>query len=399
MKKRTNEIVHLSLRQLKNGNERYYIDYRYNGKRYREFLTNLILRTPKSGEDRAYNINVKLQAEAIRTQRESEILNGTFGTEKAKQSNKRNALLLDVLELYREEKERTGQSKSVPTTIKNLMHHLEKYQGKEVKIKNIDVDFCNGFVDYLAHAKTFGTGKVKGKGETKQLSKTTAKLYFDTFICALNFAVDLGYIANNPINRHTVNKKPITPIKKSRGYLSVDEVFKLIDTPCKQEEVKKAFLFGCFCGLRFSDVVNLKWGNIRKEGNAYKLDVTMKKTENNIVLTLNSYALQCLPERGKAKAIDNIFHLSDNSTVNKELKKWVKETGINKDISFHISRHTFATMLLTSGADVMTVSKLLGHKNVRTTQIYAEVIDAKKDEAVNNLARLMDKEKEKKYRK
>lgn len=394
MEKRTDETVHLSLRKMKNGCSRFYLDFRYNGKRYREFLTDLTLYVAKTPADRAHNKNVKRMAEAIRQQREYEIQDHTFGTNKANENRNKNTFLLDVLELYRQEKETTGQSSSVSTTIHNLILHLRKYKDC-VLLSNVDVDFCQGFVDYLATAKTFGTGKVKGEGEHKPLSKSTAKLYFDTFVCALNWAVDKGFMKNNPINKHNINKNPIKPPEHNRGYLTVEEVWKLIDTPYRKPEVKMAFLFSCFCGLRFGDVKKLRWGDIKQDGNEKKIDITMKKTARSVMIPLNSYALRWLPEQGKARTTDLIFPLKENSTINENLKEWAKEAGITKNVSFHISRHTFATLLLASGADITVVSGLLGHKNLRTTQIYAKVIDKKKDDAVDGYANMMDRERPK----
>lgn len=393
--KRTKEVVHLSLRKLANGCSRYYLDYRVNGKRYREFLTNLTLRPAHNTKDRTYNKNVAIQADAIKNERQREIISGTFGTEQARQMRFRNARLLDVLELYRQEKERTGQSKSVAITVHNLMLHVEAYCGKEQLIKDVSVEFCNDFVSYLTKAKAFGTNKVvdKKKGTRKPLRKATATLYFDTLVCALNWAVDMGYLKNNPINKHTVSRKNIRPPKKSRGYLTTDEVFRLIDTPYRNEAVKRAFLFGCFCGLRISDVKRLKWNDIKKEEEIYKIDITMKKTEDNIMIPLNNYALQWLPERGKAKPNDLVFNLPANTTMNNDLKTWAKAANITKNVSFHISRHTFATLLLTSGTPITVISKLLGHKSLKTTLIYAEVIDNDKNEAVDNLANFMDRKK------
>lgn len=88
---------------------------------------------------------------------------------------------------------------------------------------------------------------------------------------------------------------------------------------------------------------------------------------------------------GTAKADGFVFDLPNYFTINRCVKKWAKDAEIKKDVTFHIARHTFATTLLTLGADIYTTSKLLGHQNIRTTQIYAEVVNKKKVEAVNLL--------------
>lgn len=109
----------------------------------------------------------------------------------------------------------------------------------------------------------------------------------------------------------------------------------------------------------------------------------MKKTQKTLYLPLSGEALKWMPERGEAKDTDKVFYLPYPTYINVVLKTWAQNSGINKTITFHTARHTFATMMLTLGADLYTTSKLLGHTQVKTTQIYAKIVDKKKDEAVN----------------
>lgn len=387
--KRTNEVVHLTPRTLRTGNKSYYLDYRINGIRHRELLKNLMLIVPaKTAADRAHNKNVKLEAETIRAKREHEIINGTFGTNKAKADP--DLLLSDYLNQYQALKAMKGQSKSQATTIHNLMLHLEKYKGGNVTLMQVDKAFCNGFIDYLSGASTFNRYNT-GKGNTKPLKKSTARLYYNTLVCALNRAVEDGFISFNPTTKISKeDKKPIRPNSDARCFLTADEVRRLIETPFPNvrhnESVKRAFLFGCFCGLRISDIKALKWGNLLKDGENWYAVLTMKKTEKNIIVPLNRNALMWLPERGDKADTDFIFvGLPVETTISKGLKKWAKQAKITKDICFHVSRHTFATLELESGADITEVSSLLGHQNLSTTMIYAKVVDKKRVEAVSRL--------------
>ena len=109
----------------------------------------------------------------------------------------------------------------------------------------------------------------------------------------------------------------------------------------------------------------------------------MKKTQKTLYLPLSNEALKWMPERGEAKDTDKVFHLPNQTYINMVLKVWAANSGIAKTVTFHTARHTFATMMLTLGADIYTTSKLLGHTQVKTTQIYAKIVDKKKDEAVN----------------
>ena len=171
-----------------------------------------------------------------------------------------------------------------------------------------------------------------------------------------------------------------------RSYMTIEEVQALIDTPMPHEEyeiVKCAYLFSCFCGLRISDIIKLKWNDVFVDRGQYRLAVSMKKTKEPIYLPLSPEALKWMPERGGKSSEDNVFDLPSANTIRMQLKPWAKAAGISKRFSYHTSRHTFATMMLTLGADLYTVSKLLGHADVKMTQVYAKIINKKKDEAVN----------------
>ena len=164
----------------------------------------------------------------------------------------------------------------------------------------------------------------------------------------------------------------------------------LIATPMKNEAVKQAYLFSCFCGLRISDIISLKWKDVFVDRGQYRLAVSMQKTKESIYLPLSPEALKWMPERGEKTSEDHVFDLPSPTMINTLLKPWAKAAGIDKRFSFHTSRHTFATMMLTLGADLYTTSKLLGHADVKMTQVYAKIINQKKDDAVNLVNGLFD---------
>ena len=116
----------------------------------------------------------------------------------------------------------------------------------------------------------------------------------------------------------------------------------------------------------------------------------MQKTKEPLYLPISDEALKWLPQQNEVKGDDLIFPLTHEGTINKTLQKWAKDAGVTKHISFHVARHTHATMMLTLGADLYTVSKLLGHKNIATTQIYAKIVDKKKEEAISLIPNLTD---------
>lgn len=172
--------------------------------------------------------------------------------------------------------------------------------------------------------------------------------------------------------------------------MTVDEVRLLINTPMNNQQVKAAYLFSCFCGLRISDIAGLKWGNVFRDRGQYRLEVVIQKTKEPIYLPLSPEALRWMPERGEKGAEESVFTLPSSARINELLKPWAKSAGITKHITFHTARHTFATMMLTLGADLYTTSKLLGHADVRMTQVYAKIVNRKKDEAVNLVNGLFD---------
>ena len=172
--------------------------------------------------------------------------------------------------------------------------------------------------------------------------------------------------------------------------MTIEELKRLIGTECKYEIMKQAFLFSCLCGLRVSDIRKLKWSDLQKSGERIRIEIKMQKTKEPLYLPISDEALKWLPQQNEAKGDDLIFPLTHEGTINKILQKWAKDAGVIKHISFHVARHTHATMMLTLGADLYTVSKLLGHKNIATTQIYAKIVDKKKEEAISLIPNLTD---------
>ena len=150
-------------------------------------------------------------------------------------------------------------------------------------------------------------------------------------------------------------------------------------------EYANAFLFSCFCGLRHCDIIALRWEDIHydENGNAL-LSIIQKKTKEAISLPLCSEAIKHLPDRGNAPETEKVFAgLVSLGRSNVILHKWIEQAGISKHVTFHTARHTHATMMLTLGVDLYTVSKLLGHTNIQTTQIYAKLVDESKKKAID----------------
>lgn len=137
------------------------------------------------------------------------------------------------------------------------------------------------------------------------------------------------------------------------------------------------------------DARKLQWGSIKKTSDGKKqIELVQQKTGAVAYIPLSDNALQWLPSKGKKTGDDNVFELPHVSTIEKWLGHWGEAAGVKKHITYHVSRHTFGTLTLTYGADLYTVSKLMGHSNIHTTQIYAKIVDENKRKAVELIPKL-----------
>ena len=208
----------------------------------------------------------------------------------------------------------------------------------------------------------------------------------------MNKAVREGLLTANPM-KSLDRKEKFQPSPEDREFLTIEELRSLMALPCSNEQVKKAFVFSCFTGLRLSDARTLTWRKVYKtpDGKTLYIHVFMQKTQKPNNIPLSQEALNCLQPK---EALDEpIFTLpASDATINYHVKKLVKAAGVEKKVSFHCSRHTFATMMLTLGVDIYTTSKLLGHANVTTTAIYAKIVDKKKVDAMNLVNDLFTKD-------
>ena len=349
-----------------------------DGKRTYEFLKLYII--PEVDETaKARNANTLQAANAIKAQKIIELTNDEAGV--TKNTFRSKMLLIDWMKYYSDHKLKTGQSAAFHIQIDKAIKHLIKYKGDTITMKEVDKSYCLGFIDYLNNAK---------RKDGKLMAKVTTAGYFRCLNCALNLAVKEEIIPYNPITKINPDDRIKIP-ESTREYLTVDEIKLLIASKCINEPTKQAYLFSCFCGLRLGDIQALTWGDVILDGSQYRVKIVMKKTQKTLYLPLSDEALKWMPKRDDAKDTDKIFHLPYATYINIVLKTWAQNSGIAKTITFHTARHTFATMMLTLGADLYTTSKLLGHTQVKTTTIYAKIVDKKKDEAVNLVNNVFNK--------
>lgn len=170
----------------------------------------------------------------------------------------------------------------------------------------------------------------------------------------------------------------INTVEAPKETLSLDELKKLYQTPCDIDVLRRAALFSCLTGLRRSDIMALEWKNVMTytDGGHY-LDFTAVKTRRENIVPISNEAYALLGEERKGL----VFVGLKREMTYAPMKEWIKQAGITKKITFHCFRHTYASLEVSMGASIYTVSKMLGHKNVTTTQIYAELNDANKRKA------------------
>lgn len=170
----------------------------------------------------------------------------------------------------------------------------------------------------------------------------------------------------------------------------MDEIRTLIATPIRNREVKSAYLFSCFCGLRINNIRELKWNNIYDEDGQYHLKMEIRKGKSPIRIPLSSEAVKWMPERGRKIADDYVFDLPSPVMISLLIKDWGKAAGIKKRFTFQTARNTFAAMMLTLGADLYTTSQLLGLSDMKMTLEYVKMIEQRKEMAVNLVNGLFD---------
>lgn len=253
-------------------------------------------------------------------------------------------------------------------------HYLETFTKGSLKFADLNETFCNEFREYLLTTKS-------SKSNKTILSQNTALSYFNKLKATLKQAYKDEYL-HSDLNRKI---ESIKQAETQRNFLTLEELNSLVKTDCQNPLLKRAALFSALTGLRFSDIQKLIWGELEYiEGNGYFIRFEQQKTKSVEMMPISEQAYSLLGERKETN--DQIFEgLIYSAYLNKHLYQWIGAAGISKTITFHCFRHTFATLQLSKGTDIYTVSKMLGHRELKTTQIYAKIIDQTKREAANKI--------------
>lgn len=315
---------------------------------------------PHNQIERRHNDTTLMQAEAIRCLRVQNIVNDEFGF------LDRGRLNTDFLAYFR----KILQGRNAGW--KSLYKHFEHFAGGACRVSQVNVSLCLKFRDYLLTAKRFDR-------PDKTIHNNSASCYYRKFRGLLAIAYNdklLDEDLNPQLQR--IDRKP-TRIE----FLTQHELNDLSRTPCRIPVLKRASLFSCLTGLRFSDVHKLEWKDIipNLEGTGFNFRVRTQKTEAEALMPLSEDALKLCGERGRGR----IFQGLTKGMTDYPLRKWIEAAGITKHITFHCFRHTYAVLQLAGGTDIYTLSRMLTHKHVTTTEIYLDLLEQTKHQTLGRI--------------
>jgi len=381
----------ITLRQkpIKDGNISLYLDYYEKGKREYEFL-DLYLIPDDAPEAKRLNQATLKKAAAIKAER---TLNpdGRFakqnekhGIERAKKMPKLTEWIQTVYDM----KAKAGYSKTVLWNTSHIKALIEEYlafsKKRDPRLDKVEKTFIVGFLQYLQNEHP----NVTYKNSVRHLTDGSLKQYQQQLVTIFNEAVKEDIIDKNPFFNLKSEESFATP-ESNRTFLTIEELKRFMEARYSTrvvvaKENKMAFIFACFTGLRISDIRSLRWCDIQGINGIPHVRTTMVKTKKPIFVPLSMNAMLWMPKRQEgAKDTDHVFtKLPGQSSLNDFVQRVAKAAGIKKHITFHSSRHTFATLTLKACKDLYIVSKLLGHASINTTKVYAEVMDSTMDDAI-----------------
>lgn len=374
--------ITIRTRTLRTGSRSIYLDFYDKGKRWNEYL-NIFLVPDGEPDAKRLNEAAMAKANAIKSKRMLGI-EGETETTDGNQSELPTRVFADWLTDHIEEIRRNpayaaSTYRNYRSTVNVIKAYLQHRHRPRLLMAKIDRGFILGFIDFIEQTYR----NTKSPDNPKELSHHTLHLYQSTLVRMLNAAVKDGVLDRNPF--YSLERKDrIGKQQAEKEYLTKEELKAFAEAPTVNETTKRAFLFCCFTGLRYSDISTLTWRDIRQGDNGWMVSVKgMQKTGKQVVIPLNQSAMSLLPDMNGCKPSQKVFDMTCLSACNKCLKKIAAAAGIEKKISYHTSRHTFAVLALAAGGDIYTVGKLLGHTSINSTQVYADVVLETKIKAIN----------------
>ncbi|HBR10858.1 MAG TPA: recombinase [Chryseobacterium sp.] len=373
--------ISLNKRKLKDGRISLSIEYyrgsevNSEGKRRHlrsfENLDTYLFSEPKTPAEKKHNKEGLSFAESVLAIKKAEYVQGKFDL---KNTTKSKRTFLAFFSELTDEKMKQDSSNNYGNWF-STFQHLKKIVSPNFTFEEIDENFIKRVKNYFE--------KEALTKSNLPLSQNSKYSYFNKFKAAIRKAFDEGYLTIN----YATKVKSFEQAESQREYLTFDELQSLAKSECKYPILKSAFMFSCLSGLRWSDINTLIWSEVRDEGEFSKVNFRQEKTDGVEYLYISKQARELLGQRKDPE--DRVFRgLKYGMTYNTEIIRWCNRAGVPKHITFHSARHTNAVLLLENGADIYTVSKRLGHRELRTTQIYAKMIDKKNKEAAELIPEL-----------
>lgn len=337
----------------------------------RESLNLYLYSNPRTPQQRQENKETLALADRIRREKADAV-----DDEDKKEALKKKTTKVNLLEYFQQfiDDERVADKAVLQGALNNFRDFLTKEypQYKDmIKANSLNKEMMESFVWYLEHNH-------KGQG---------AETYYKRFKRLINYAVDHDIIRKSPCKGVTTSK---LGDMLQKDILSDDELVRLFDTHYKGEnpEIRRAFAVTCLCGIRRCDIVKLTYSQVDYSNRTLKY--RQSKTEahsssSGVTIPLNDTLLELIGTKQDSAKDDLIFHLPSDTMCLKALRTWTKRAGIDKHITWHCGRHSFATLLLSKGANIKVVSSLLGHSTLRFTEIYVRAVDKQKQAAINSL--------------
>lgn len=341
--------------------------------RKKESLNLYLIAKPRTPIERQTNKETLELAKEIRAEREQELKKDRTGKRLFKT---KNTNFIDVFQIYIDgyTKKDIRMMQIALNRFKDFLKQEYPIYSKNIKPEQLDKDMMLSFVEFL-QSKSTGEG---------------AKSIYQRFKKFIKYAIEHDIMIKNPC-AGVVCKADDQTLKKD--VLSFEEIERLISTTYENQnqEIRRAFIFCLYTGLRFCDVIGLRYNNIDYSNKLLIFEQAKTKghsTASGVVTPLNDGLLSLIGETSTDAKNDVIFNLPSHTMCLKGLRRWVKRAGIDKHITWHCARHSFAVNILNNGANIKTVASLLGHSGLKHTEKYTRAVDSLKQAAIDSLPEL-----------
>ena len=333
-----------------------------------EYLEMYLYNPPRDEFEKKHNREVEMMARAIASERQLDRIAGRYGYQRSSEYD-------DFLEFYRQQMEKKSKETS------NHGGWVASFKTYEIFVKGqcsfgeLKPQLINDYKDFLLNKAT------RINSPLMRISDSSAYSYYNKLRACVREATAMGHVKQNPFDL----VKGISQPETYREFLTKEELIRLANTSTPTEAMKNSCLFSALTGMRMGDIMSLTWSKVQhSESMGYFVRFSMNKTKSEETLPLSNEAIALLGAPSDSHE-SFVFPGYNFNAHYSELQRWLQKAGITKKITFHNFRHTFATLQLAEGTDIYTVSKLLGHKNIHTTQIYGKVMDKTKTEAMGRI--------------